>query len=44
MDPDLETAAALVAAIHSLNHKEAAQAPSATRSRWLAEGREGLLR
>lgn len=43
-DPDLETAAALVAAIHSLNHKEATQAPSAKGSRWLAEGREGLLR
>ena len=44
VDPDLETAAALVAAIHSLNHKEATQAPSVTRSRWSAEGREGLLR
>lgn len=44
VDSDFETAAALVAAIHSLNHKEATQSPSAPRSRWLAEGREGLLR
>jgi acetyl-CoA carboxylase, biotin carboxylase subunit len=43
-DPDAEFAAALVAAIHSLSHGGAARSPAVAPRRWLAEGREELLR
>ena len=43
-DPDAEFAAALVAAIHSLSHGGAAPSPAVAPRRWLAEGREELLR
>jgi acetyl-CoA carboxylase biotin carboxylase subunit len=41
---DAEFAAALVAAIHSLNHADASPRPTPAHSRWLASGREESLR
>ncbi len=43
-DPEAEFAAALVAAIHSLTHADEAPSPGPARNRWLAAGREELLR
>ncbi len=43
-DRDLELAAAIAAAVHAFEDRGRCPETAAPRSRWLAEGREGLLR